>query len=49
MGEIIHIRALKYKGIIHYEWQGELIKETTDYIMVLCKPGRKLKHHTKGK
>jgi protein associated with RNAse G/E len=49
VGEIINIRALKYTNIIHYEWQGELIKETTDYIMVLCKPGRKLKHHTKCK
>lgn len=49
MGQIINIRALKYPNIIHYEWQGELIEETADYIMVLCKPGRKLNHYTKGK
>ncbi|HLU21427.1 MAG TPA: DUF402 domain-containing protein [Bacillaceae bacterium] len=49
MSETIHIMALKHPNIPHYEWEGEIIKKTDDYIVVLCKPGRQLKHHTKGK
>ncbi|MGP1908368.1 DUF402 domain-containing protein [Metabacillus sp. JX24] len=48
MGTIITISALKYPNTIHYEWQGELLKITSEYVLVFCKPGRKLTHHTKG-
>lgn len=47
MKEIIRIRALKYPDILHYEWYGELVSKTSEYVLVLCKPGRKLKHYTK--
>ena len=49
MGETIHIKALKYPDIDHYEWEGELIQQTSDYVLLLCKSGRRLKHYTKGK
>ncbi|WP_407269928.1 DUF402 domain-containing protein [Radiobacillus sp. PE A8.2] len=49
MGNIINIKALKYPNIPHYEWKGEIIHQTADYVLVICKYGRKLKHHTKGK
>lgn len=49
MEKNIVIKALKYPDIPHYEWQGELIKQTTDYLIVLCKPGTQFIHHTKGK
>ncbi|KEZ50853.1 DUF402 domain-containing protein [Metabacillus indicus] len=48
MRPIITISALKYPNIIHYEWQGELLKITSEYVLVLCKAGRTLTHHTKG-
>lgn len=48
MGPIITISALKYPNIIHYEWQGEFLKITPEYVLVLCKAGRTLTHHTKG-
>ncbi|MEK3808128.1 DUF402 domain-containing protein [Bacillus sp. FSL H8-0547] len=48
MGPIITISALKYPNTIHYEWQGELLKTTSEYVLVLCKAGRTLTHHTKG-
>ena len=48
MREMIYIQALKHPDIPHYEWEGELISKTNDYVLILCKPGRKLKHHTKG-
>lgn len=48
MREIINIIALKYPDIPHYEWQGELIIQEEEYVLVLCKPGRKLTHYTKG-
>lgn len=47
MVNIIDIKALKHPNIPHYEWQGELIKQTEDYVLVICKPGRKLKHYSK--
>jgi len=43
----IKIKALKFPDIPHYEWKGELLCHTPDYVLVLCKPGRKLIHHTK--
>lgn len=48
MNQIVQMKALKYPDIPHYEWQGELIQQTPDYILVLSKPGRKLIHHTKN-
>lgn len=47
MGKMIKIKAFKYPDIIHYEWQGQIFKQTADYILVLCHPGRTLIHHTK--
>lgn len=49
LSKIIKIKALKYPDILHYEWEGELLRHTPDYVLVLCKPGRKLVHHTKNK
>lgn len=49
MAELIKITALKYPNIPHYEWEGEMLEKTDDYILLLCKPGRKLIHHTKNK
>lgn len=49
MSKVIKIKALKYPDILHYEWEGELLHHTPDYVLVLCKPGRKLIHHTKNK
>jgi len=45
---IIKIKALKYPNILHYEWEGEILQITPDYVLVKCKPGRKLVHHTKN-
>ncbi|WP_198512527.1 DUF402 domain-containing protein [Bacillus sp. mrc49] len=49
MNEIVKIKALKFPDILHYEWEGELLLHTSDHLLVLCKPGRKLIHHTKNK
>lgn len=49
VSKVIKIKALKYPDILHYEWEGELLRLTPDYVLVLCKPGRKLIHHTKNK
>jgi uncharacterized protein len=49
VSKMIKIKALKYPDILHYEWEGELLRSTPDYVLVLCKPGRKLIHHTKNK
>lgn len=48
MKRSINIMALKYPDILHYEWQGELIEQTSDYVIVHCKPGSQLIHHTKN-
>ncbi|MEA3319533.1 MAG: DUF402 domain-containing protein [Bacillota bacterium] len=48
MSEVINIKALKYPETLHYEWEGELVSKTSEYVLVLCKPGRKLKHYSKG-
>jgi uncharacterized protein len=47
MSEVINIKALKYPESLHYEWEGELVSKTSEYVTVLCKPGRKLKHYSK--
>lgn len=49
MRKEIKIKALKYPNIPHYEWEGELIQRDDVSVLVLCKPGRKLIHHTKNK
>ncbi|GGH87263.1 protein associated with RNAse G/E [Pullulanibacillus pueri] len=47
MPEIIKIKALKHPNIPHYEWEGDLLQVTSDYVLVRCHPGRQLIHHTK--
>jgi uncharacterized protein len=49
MNKIVKITALKYQNILHYEWEGELLLHNPEFLLVLCKPGRKLIHHTKNK
>ncbi|WP_449619729.1 DUF402 domain-containing protein [Robertmurraya sp. Marseille-Q9965] len=49
MGKIIKIKALKFPDTLHYEWEGQLLCHTPDYVVVLCEPGRKLIHYTKNK
>ncbi|MFP7494714.1 DUF402 domain-containing protein [Terribacillus saccharophilus] len=49
MQKVIQMKSLKYPDIPHYEWKGHLLKQTSDYIIVLCQSGRKLIHHTKNK
>lgn len=49
MSNVITIKALKYPGTLHYEWEGSVIEQTSDYILLLCEANRKLIHHTKGK
>ncbi|UII54729.1 DUF402 domain-containing protein [Cytobacillus spongiae] len=48
MNQGIKITALKYPNIPHYEWQGEVVRKTEDGLFVLCCPGRKLHHYSKG-
>lgn len=48
MGKVIRIQAQKYPNIPHYEWEGELLEHTDEYVLVLCKPGRKLIHLSKN-
>lgn len=48
MNNILQIKALKYPNLPHYEWEGEILEKTSDYVLVKCKPGRKLIHHTKN-
>jgi hypothetical protein len=45
----IKIKTYKNPHKLHYEWEGKLIEETEDYIMVTCLPGRELNHYTKNK
>ena len=49
MGNLITIKAMKFPDIPHYEWQGEVIEQTEEYVLVLCLPGRQLKHFSKNK
>ena len=44
----MHLQALKHPDRAHYEWSGEWLEQNEEYVMVLCKPGRKLMHHTKN-
>ncbi|MEI5906836.1 hypothetical protein WAK64_07155 [Bacillus spongiae] len=47
MGEVIRIKGLKYPNVQHYEWEGELVYKTPEYVIVLCKPGRKFIHYSR--
>lgn len=47
MRRIIRIQAFKYPNILHYEWEGEILEHTNEYVLVLCKPERKLIHYSK--
>ncbi|GHH98770.1 DUF402 domain-containing protein [Neobacillus kokaensis] len=49
MNNTLKIKALKYPDIPHYEWEGTILESTPDYIIVHCKYGRQLVHHTKNK
>ncbi|MDO7908649.1 DUF402 domain-containing protein [Paenibacillus sp. JX-17] len=49
MKPLIHISALKYPNHAHYDWQGTLLEQTEDFIIVWCEAGRPLAHHTKQK
>jgi protein associated with RNAse G/E len=48
LSNILKIKALKFPNVLHYEWEGEIIEKTPNYILVLCKSGRKLIHHSKN-
>ncbi|OMC89441.1 hypothetical protein BK137_18485 [Viridibacillus arenosi] len=45
---MLKIKALKFPNVLHYEWEGEILEKTNNYILVLCKSGRKLIHHSKN-
>ena len=48
MSNTLKIKALKFPNVLHYEWEGEILEKTPNYILVLCKSGRKLIHHSKN-
>lgn len=48
LNNILKIKALKFPDIPHYEWEGEILETTPEYILVICKSGRKLVHHSKN-
>lgn len=48
MDKVLKIKSLKYPDIPHYEWEGEILEKTEDYLLVRCKSGRKLIHHTRN-
>lgn len=48
MSNILKIKALKFPNVLHYEWEGEVLEKTPNYILVLCKSGRKLIHYSKN-
>lgn len=47
VSEILQLKALKYPRRAHYDWEGEVLEKTDEYVLVYCKAGRKLVHHTK--
>lgn len=49
MNKSVTIQALKYGERLHYEWDAEIVEQTEQYVMVLCRAGRSFIHHTKGK
>ena len=48
MNNSMTIKALKYPNIPHYEWKGELLDKTDEYVIIKCNPGREIIHHSKG-
>ncbi|WP_226530612.1 hypothetical protein [Metabacillus niabensis] len=49
LGKVLKIKAFKFPDIPHYEWEGVILHQTSDYLLHICKPGRKLIHHSKNK
>ncbi len=45
---ILHLHALKYGNIPHYDWEMTLLGEREGCLIAFGAAGRKLKHHTKG-
>lgn len=45
---ILHLHALKYGNIAHYDWEMTLLEEREGFLVAEGKAGRKLKHYTKG-
>ncbi|OWR27720.1 hypothetical protein CDO73_21250 [Saccharibacillus sp. O23] len=45
---ILHLHALKYGNIAHYDWEMTLLGEREGCLIAEGAAGRKLKHHTKG-
>lgn len=48
MIETITVQALKYPDIPHYEYEADILEITNDYVLLFCKSGRKLVHHTRN-
>lgn len=48
MNKPVTIQAYKFGGLLHYEWQAEIVQQTEQYVMVLCQANRTFIHHTKG-
>jgi protein associated with RNAse G/E len=49
MRKEIVIQAFKHPNIAHYEWCGDLLEVTDEYLLLHCKYGRELKHFSKDK
>ncbi|OWA35156.1 hypothetical protein B9G55_10780 [Saccharibacillus sp. O16] len=45
---ILHLHALKYGNITHYDWDMTLLGEREGCLIAEGAAGRKLRHHTKG-
>lgn len=45
---VLTIIAYKYPDRPHYEWTGNMLIKTDDYVLVQGQAGRRLVHHTRG-
>ncbi len=45
---VLTIIAYKYPDRPHYEWTGNMLIKTDDYVLVHGQAGRRLVHHTRG-
>ncbi len=45
---VLTIIAYKYPDRPHYEWTGNMLVKTDDYVLVHGQAGRRLVHHTRG-
>ncbi len=45
---VLTIIAYKYPDRPHYEWTGNMLIKTDDYVLVHGQVGRRLVHHTRG-